>query len=179
MNVSFKEFKDEVDTLVEFLISDTWEFYGTPNLKPERIRENYKNNYYNGEDCKTFWIILNDNEKVGMLRMYDLQDRTSLFDIRINSKYKNMGIGTIAVKWLTDYVFSNYADMDRIEGNTRQDNYGMRCVLHKCGYVKEAHYRNGWPCSDGKIYDAMGYSIIKEDWKEKKVTNFTWDDFKC
>jgi hypothetical protein len=41
MKIRFEEFKDEIDTLVEFSTSDTWEFYGTPNPKPERIRSRW------------------------------------------------------------------------------------------------------------------------------------------
>lgn len=179
MNIRFEEFKDEIDVLIEFLTSDTWEFYGTPNPKPERIRTSYEDQYYTGDDCKTFWVISDNETKVGMIRIYDLQDGTPLFDIRILSKYKGKGIGTVTVKWLTDYVFNNFPDKARIEANTRQDNYAMRCVFHKCGFVKEAHYRKGWPCSNGEVYDAVGYAILKEDWENKKTTPVEWNDFKC
>lgn len=179
MKISFKEFKDEIDTLVEFMTSDTWEFYGTPNPKPERIRASYENQYYTGDNCKTFWVILDQDTKVGNVRIYDLEDGDPMFDIKILSKYKGMGIGTITVKWLTDYVFNNFPDKIRIEANTRQDNYAMRCVFHKSGYVKEAYHRKGWQCSNGEVYDAIGYGITKEDWQSGKVTPINWNDFKC
>ena len=51
---------------------------------PERIRATYENHYYTGDDCKTFWVILNQNTKVGMVRLYDLQDGTPLFDTRVS-----------------------------------------------------------------------------------------------
>lgn len=178
MKISFKEFKDEIDTLIEFLTSDTWEFYGTPNLNPERIRANYENHLYTGDDCKTFWVILDQDTKVGMIRIHDLQDGSPLFDIRILSKYKGMGFGTSTVNWFVDYIFNNYPDKERIEGTTRQDNYAMRCVFHKCGFVKEAHYRKGWECESGKLYDAIGYGITKEDWQNGKITPVNWNDFK-
>lgn len=178
MKIRFEEFKDEIDTLVEFLTSDTWEFYGTPNPKPEAIRANYKKQVYTGDDCKTFWVILNQDTKVGTIRIYDLQDGDPLFDIRILSKYKGMGIGTITVNWLVDYIFNNYSDKERIEANTRQDNYAMRCVFHKCGFVKEAHHRKAWVGQDGKAYNAIGYGITKEDWQSGKITPVDWNDFK-
>ena len=178
MKLYFEEFRDEIDSLVEFLTSETWEFYGTPNSNPERIRASYENQYYNGEDCKTFWVILDQDTKVGMIRIYDLQDGDPLFDIRIMSKYKGKGIGTSSVKWLVDYIFNNFSDKERIEANTRQDNYAMRCVFHKCGFVKEAHHRKSWPCSNGEIYDAIGYGITKEDWQNGKTTPVNWNDFK-
>ncbi len=179
MKIRFEEFIDDIDELIEFLTSDTWEFYGTPNPKPERIRESYKNNYYSGDDCKTFWIILDENTKAGILRIYDLEDDTPMFDIRVLSKYKGMGIGTEAVNWLVKYIFSNCSDAERIEANTRQDNYAMRCVFNKCNFVKEAHYRKAWVGNDGKPYDSIGYGITKEDWLNGKPTPLNWNDFKC
>jgi len=173
MKIRFEEFKDEIDTLVEFLTSDTWDFFSTPNPKPENIRENYKNQGYTGDDCKTFWVILDQDTKVGMIRIYDLQDGDPVFEIRILSKYKSMGIGTITVNWLVDYTFNNFSDKERIEANTRQDNYAMRCVFHKCGFVKEAYHRKAWVG-----HDAIGYGIIKEDWKNGKTTPINWNDFK-
>lgn len=85
-----------------------------------------------------------------------------------------MGIGTIAIKWLADYIFNNFADKERIEANTRQDNYAMRCVLHKCGFVKEGHVRKGWG-----DYDAIVYGILRNDWQSGKITPVNWKDFKC
>ncbi|WP_055666054.1 GNAT family N-acetyltransferase [Desnuesiella massiliensis] len=178
MEIRFEEFKDEIDTLVEFLTSDTWEFFGTPNLKPERIRASYENHYYTGDECKTIWVISDQDTKVGMIRLYDLQDSTPMFDIRILSKYKGMGIGPITLNWLVDYVFNNYSDKDRIEGVTRQDNYAMRCVFHKCGFVKEGHHRKAWVGTDGIAYDAISYGIIREDWQNGQPTPVNWNDFK-
>lgn len=178
MKLHFKEFKDEIDALIEFLTSETWEFHGTPKPKPERIRASYENHYYTSDDCKTFWVILDEDTKAGMVRIYDLEDGTPLFDIRILSKYKGMGIGTSTVNRIVDYIFKNYSDKDRIEGYTRQDNYSMRSVFHKCGFVKEAHHRKGWPCNDGKVYDAIGYGITKEDWENGEVTPILWEDFR-
>ena len=98
MKIRFEDFNKEIDVLIEFLTSDTWEFYGTPNPKPESIRANYENQHYTGNDCKTFWVVSEQDIKVGMIRIYDLEDGAPLFDIRILSKYKNMGIGTRTVK---------------------------------------------------------------------------------
>lgn len=178
MKIYFEEFKDEIDTLLEFLISDTWDFHGVSNPTPEKIRVDYKNKVYTGNDSKTFWIILDQNIKVGLIRIYDLQDNTPLFDIRILSKYKGMGIGTTTINWLIDYIFNNFSATNRIEGNTRQDNYAMRCVFNKCGFTKEAHYRKSWEDKSGKLYDAIGYGITKEDWQSGKITPVNWNDFK-
>ena len=110
MQIRFEDFKDEIDILIEFLTSDTWEFHGTPNPKPEGIRKGYENQLYTGDDCKTFWVISDQDVRVGTIRIYDLQDGDPLFDIRILSNYKGMGVGTTTVKWLVDYIFNNFPD---------------------------------------------------------------------
>jgi len=178
MEIRIEEFKNEIENLIEFMTSDTWEFHATPNSNPDRIREAYEKNYYTREGCKTFWIFLNNDKRVGMLRVHDLDDGAPLFDIRISSVYKGMGLGTRTVNWLINYIFNNYADIGRIEGNTRQDNYAMRCVFHKCGFVKESHYRKAWECKNGDVYDAIGYGITKEDWESGKITPVKWNDYK-
>lgn len=178
MKLHFEEFKDDIDTLIQFLTSDTWDFLGVPNPNPEKIREDYKNQLYTGDNSKTFWIISDKQIKAGMIKIYDLQDSTPLFDIRILSKYKGIGVGTISIHWLVDYIFNNFSDKERIEGNTRQDNYAMRCVFHKCGFAKESHYRKAWKDKNGKLYDAVGYGITKEDWQNGKTTAVDWNDFK-
>lgn len=179
MKLVFKEFKDEIEDLVGFLTSEAWEFYGVPNPKEERIRENYNNQFYTGEENKSFWITTEEDKKIGFIRVYDFQDSTPLIDIRISSNYKGQGIGTKALTWVVDYIFNNYHDKERIEGNTRRDNYGMRCVFYKCGFVKEAHYRNAWKDSNGKNYDAIGYGITREDWIKGEKSPVEWNDFKC
>ena len=60
-----------------------------------------------------------------------------------------------------------------------QDNYAMRCVFHKCGFVKESHHRKAWIGKDKIPYDSIGYGITKEDWQTGHTTPVSWNDFKC
>lgn len=179
MDIHFLEFQDEIDLLIDFLTADTWNFHAVPNPSPESIREKYEDEGYTGEDCKTFWLIADGGIRVGLLRLYDLQDTIPVFDIRILSRYRGMGIGETAVRWLVDYLFCTLPDADRIESYTRQDNYAMRCVFRKCGFLKEAHHRNAWPGQDGMRYDSIGYGITKEDWESGGITPVNWNDFRC
>lgn len=52
----------------------------------------------------------------------------------------------------------------------------MRRVLRRCGYVKEAHYRDGWPGAEGEVHDAVGYAVLRTDWSTGAVTLPEWDD---
>lgn len=178
MNLSFIEFEDEIDDLITFLTSNTWEFHGDSNPTSEKITKDYKNNFYNGESSKMFWIQLDDDIKIGVLRIFDLQDSTPLFDIRISSAYRGKGIGVIAIQWMINYIFTQYEEIIRIEGYTRQDNYAMRTVFHHCNFVKEAYHRKAWKDKNGNFFAAIGYSILRDDWANNETTIIKWDDFK-
>lgn len=179
MTLHFEEFDHQIEELIAFMTSETWTFHATTHSEPDRIRKAYDNNYYTNEGCKTFWVTSEEHGKIGLLRVYDLDDGAPLFDIRISGKHRGKGLGSQSINWLVDHVFKNYGDTNRIEGNTREDNYAMRCVFSKCGFVKESHYRKAWECRNGEVYDAIGYGITREDWKAKVVTPVNWHDFKC
>lgn len=179
INLKFEAFNNDLEALVSFLTSDTWQFHSTPNPDPEKIRKNFDTQLYDSDESKTFWAVDDTGVKVGLIRVYDLEDPTPVFDIRIHSAYRGMGLGTVMVNWLVDHIFTNYPQMIRIEAHTRHDNYAMRCVLHKCGFIKEAHHRNEWPDATGKRHDSVGYGKTKEDWETGTIRPILWDDFKC
>lgn len=175
MQISFTEFKPEdKDKLVRFLTSERWEFHSTPQILAEKIDEQIKKGHYSSSDIKTFWICA-DGSKIGIIRLFDLGDElgsteTPLFDVRITNQMRGKGIGKQAVKWITEYVFTNYPSKNRFEANTRADNITMRRVLEHCGFVKEAHYRRAWPDENGNHYDCAGYRILRSDWVNKTKT---------
>nr|WP_240506835.1 GNAT family protein [Thermoactinospora rubra] len=111
-----------------------------------------------------------------MLRLQDLADDTPVFDLRVRQAHRGRGLGAAAVTWLTRYLFTELPGIRRIEGTTRQDNHAMRAVFRRCGYAKEAHYRQAWPGPDGKVYDSVGYAILRSDWLAGTVTPPHWDD---
>ncbi len=52
----------------------------------------------------------------------------------------------------------------------------MRQTVRRCGYVKEAHWRQAWPGRDGTLYDSIGYAILRTDWQAGTITRPDWDD---
>jgi RimJ/RimL family protein N-acetyltransferase len=97
------------------------------------------------------------------------------WDLRIAEAHRGAGIGTGAVRWLSGQIFGNWPGVRRIEAQTRRDNRAMRTVLRRCGYVKEAHYRQGWPAQDGVIRDGIGYALLRQDWEQGTTTPVDWD----
>ncbi|MCM4076910.1 hypothetical protein [Paractinoplanes hotanensis] len=47
-------------------------------------------------------------------------------------------------------------------------------MFRACGFVKEAHYREAWPGSDGRLHDTIGYGILRRDWLSGSVTPVDW-----
>jgi len=64
----------------------------------------------------------------------------------------------------------------RLYGQTRVDNHAMRTVFRRCGFVKEAHYRQDWPRPDGTLSDSVGYTLLRQDWEGGTTTPVVWDD---
>ncbi|WP_410768902.1 GNAT family N-acetyltransferase [Fontibacillus sp. BL9] len=178
MSVNLQLYYDETEELVSFLSGESWPFHGVSTLSEAAVREQILSGRYDStEEKKTFWIVDDKGARIGLLRVFDLEDPTPMFDIRIGARHRGQGNGVRAVKKLVEYLFSNYDDKIRLEGHTRADNYAMRKTFHNAGFVKEAFHRQSWPSEDGKIHDCIGYAILKSDWTENKTTQINWNDF--
>jgi RimJ/RimL family protein N-acetyltransferase len=158
---------DEMEDLALFLSSDSWPFHGTAHLDPEKARRMVNREGYFGADVELFWVCLDNTERVGIIRLFDLEDYTPMFDLRILGKYRGRGFGKKCVKWLTDYIFAKWPEKGRIEGHTRVDNIAMQRAFIECGYVKEAHHRQAWPDETGARHDSIGYAILRSDWQQE------------
>jgi len=163
--------------LVAFLSSSGWPFHLDAILDASAAWSLIEAGVYkNSASSETFWVIDHDS-RVGLVRLFDLSDSTPMFDIRVAETARRRGYGQQTVRWLTAHIFEDHPSTHRVEANTRQDNWAMRRVLEKCGYAKEAHYRQAWPTADG-LLDSVGYSILRSDWSTGNVTPPDWADSK-
>ena len=176
MDIEIKEFDNNLkDTVLDFLASGYWPFHSTPKIPLEKLEKQFSDRYFTGAGHKTFVILKNSGDLIGVIRLFDLgsgpeDDETPLFDIKLKEEHRGKGIGKKALGWLTDFVFTNYPNKLRFEATTRIDNIAMRKVFEKCGFVKEAHYRQAWPDAEGNRYDCAGYAVLKSDWLNKTKT---------
>lgn len=182
MHIKIHEFKEtEKEGLLEFLSGERWTFHSTPQITKEKVTVQLQNGYFTGRGIKTFWIADDSGTRIGIIRLFDLgitesSTETPLFDIKISSGFRGMGIGELAVNWLKDFVFTNYPAKTRFEATTRADNLPMRRILEKCGFVKEAHYRKTWSDENGNKFDCTGYAILREDWESGNKTPVNFHD---
>ncbi len=181
MQLSFPKIELPADReqLVRWLSSETWPFHISEQLSREVVLGWIQDGIFTGTDRQTFWIVADSNQRVGLIRLFDLddiEDGYPFFDLRIKAAYREQGIGQQALQWLTRYLFETWPQLKRIAGTTREDNLSMRHVFRKCGYVKEGHFRKDWPTAEGQRYDTIQYAILREDWVNQTVTPVNWND---
>lgn len=176
MAIAYEPFRrSELEPLVGLLTRNDWPFHsgGRPDRAATERRAHA--GFYDGETVQTYWIV-EAGRRLGLIRMHDLDDATPMFDLRIVESERGRGVGTRAVTWLTHHLFVGLPHVSRVEAVTRHDNLAMRRVLGRCGYVKEAHYRDAWPGEADHPYDAVGYAILRRDWASGTTTPVRWDD---
>ncbi|MBP9095878.1 MAG: GNAT family N-acetyltransferase [Ignavibacteria bacterium] len=176
-----KEFKTEdIDILIDILVNNPWEFHSGKGWTREMVEEEIKSGYFSSVDKKTFFLS-DEKEIIGFIRIFDLgddilDDETPLFDLRIKKEFRGKGFGKQAVDLALEFVFNTYPNKNRFEATTRHDNIAMRKVLQKCGFVKEAHYRQSWPDKNNVKVDTVGYGILRTDWENNSRTDVNWND---
>lgn len=169
----------ERELLADFLSSHPWPYHSGGAITRAEVLQKIDQGEFSGSDTQRFWIMTEVNERVGLIKLFDLddvEDGSPLFDLRIAPAFRGQGIGKQAVTWLTRYLFETYPILGRIEGTTRVDNLAMRKVFLSCGYVKEGHSRKSWPAEDGTMFDTVIYGILREDWLSKTTTPVNWND---
>ncbi|GIH74334.1 GNAT family N-acetyltransferase [Planobispora longispora] len=178
MRVKYERFvrnEEQEELLAGFLSGERWPYHVGESVSGDAVRRKIAEDYYDNASARTFWIMV-DDVRAGLIRLEDLDDETPMFDLRIRSDHRGLGIGGRAVTWLTEYLFTTFPEISRIEGTTRQDNHAMRRIFRRCGYLKEAHYREAWPGAEGSVYASIGYGILRRDWLADTVTPLDWDD---
>ncbi|HZB50623.1 MAG TPA: GNAT family N-acetyltransferase, partial [Mycobacteriales bacterium] len=139
----------DAGALADLLTGEDWPFHAAGRPDRAAVLARAAAGHYDGPAVRTVWIVA-AGERVGLVRLYDLEDEAALFDLRIRAAHRGRGLGTAAVTWLTGHLFGELAQLTRIEATTRSDNAAMRRVLLRCGYRQEARYRRAWPVPGGE-----------------------------
>jgi len=155
---------DHRAALTAFLTSNGFPFHVRSRPTAEQVAEAIRAGSWDSDDTATFWIDDERDGRVGVLRLDDLGDATAMVDLRLAEGARGRGHGCAALRLATDHVFSRYPAVLRFEGQTREDNTAMRRVFERCGWVFEAHYRDGWPVDGGEPVASVAYSVLRRDW---------------
>lgn len=155
----------DVELLADWLSSRPWPYHGNTRVDAAWVRDQALCGYFFGAEARSFWIFDVASSPVGFVRAFDLADVTPLVDLRVDEGARGRGVGTAALKQLTRLVFEGYPETPRMGGYTRSDNHPMRRVFEKCGFSQEAHHRQAWTTDDGGFADAVGYAILRSEWR--------------
>lgn len=178
MSVSFQPMGPaDSDSIIEFLASNRFPFHVTATPQADEIRAGIEGGRLWSEDTQGYWIY-QARQRLGMVALEDLQDNAPLFDLRLAECHRGQGLGAEILKSLTAFVFTSMPLILRFEGQTREDNIAMRKTFLRAGFVKEAHYRMGWPTEDGGHVASVAYAILRHDWESGTTTPLVWDDLK-
>lgn len=176
MNIKEWTMKEQ-EQLIHFMTTNTWPYDGDSHPGRSIVEKAIEEGGYESDEVKTFWVENEDQEKVGIVKIYDLQEEKPLFDLRIADQWRGHGYGSKALRLVAKYIFDLEEYKIRLEGHTRQDNLAMRKTFERAGFVKEAHMRNAWfSPKENSYYDAVTYGITREDYKKGTTTPVIWED---
>lgn len=168
----------DTEDLIDFLTSNRFPFHVQAAPQAADIRSKIENGRFWNEDTQGYWVLRN-GQRIGLAALEDLQeDDSPLFDLRLAETQRGKGVGVEVLRALCDMVFAMMPNTLRFEGQTREDNIAMRKTFLRAGFLKEAHYRLGWPTNDGGHVATIAYSILRQDWENGTVTHFEWEDLK-
>lgn len=86
-----------------------------------------------------------------------------MLDLRIGEALRGRGLAAPALNAATAHVFDAHPRVLRLEGQTREDNIAMRRAFARCGWLQEAHCRDGWPVADGGLAASVAYAVLRRD----------------
>lgn len=178
MDISFTRVDDPAahpDELVEFLTGHEWPYHVTRRVDHADVAAWIADSRLSDIDHASYWIDV-DDRRVGLATLQDLGDDAPLFDLRLATGHRGRGLGAEILKTLATFVFTTMPAVHRFEGQTRDDNIAMRKTFLRAGFVKEAHYRDGWPVENEPPRASVAYSILRRDWQTGQTSPVDWND---
>ena len=160
---------EERDQLADWLAEQPWPFHVCTEMSRDQALGMIDRGHFRGPDQESYWIV-DDQRKIGLVRLMDLNDideGNPMFDLRLVESMRGRGLGQFTVRWLTNLLFNRYTQLNRLAGNTRDDNRAMQKVFERCGYIKEGCFREAWPAASGRPYDSVYYGILRNEWRQQ------------
>ena len=153
----------DVGPLARFLAESDWPFHHEASVDENWVRARVESGHFFGADAKSFLVRDETEQPIAFGRIFDLSDLTPLLDLRVAAAARGRGVGTLALRGLTAWLFSEYPEAGRLAGYTRYDNLAMRRVFEKCGFLLEARHRRAWRVAGAEPVDCVGYAILRAE----------------
>lgn len=167
------------DELLPFMLSNEFPFHVSSGSSPDAVEGNIAEGGFGGPGHACYWVESASEGRIGLAILEGLEDDAPMFDLRLASAARGHGLGESILKAFTTEVFKRWPNANRFEGQTREDNIAMRKTFLRSGFLKEAHYREGWPVTGGQPLASVAYAILRRDWETGQTTNFVWEDLEA
>lgn len=137
------------------LVKTTQEALDHINMIEEKITTN--------EGINWAITLKGDSKLIGIIGYYRLQPENYRAEIgyMLLPEFHHKGIIPEAVNCLVSYGF-NTLNLHSIEAVIDPENVGSEKVLQKCGFIKEAHFKES-EFYDGKFLDKVVYSLLRSN----------------
>ena len=90
-----------------------------------------------------------------------------MINYALSAAYWGYGYMTETVNRVIQYAFEEL-NIDLLSVFHYPYNVRSRRVIEKCGFEYEGTIKQGSQRYDGQVFDAVCYSILKEDWFKQK-----------
>lgn len=157
---------------------DLWKYFTKDLSKPEELKAWVTDAIKEKEECKRmpFTIIDRDTKEIcgsssfGNISFYD--SRLEIGWSWLAADYIGMGVN-MAVKFaLMSFAFE-IMQMERVEAKTDFLNERAKAGLLKIGMIPEGVLRSHMLMPGGRRRDSAYYSMLKDEWKERKALFFS------
>lgn len=165
--------------LVALVSSQEYPFHVRRAPTVEQVEARLVDGSFLDEDHATYWVDHTTEGRIGVVTLEDLSEDTPMLDLRLVTQARGRGLGLTVLEAVTTLVFTTMPEVRRFEGQTREDNVAMRRTFLRAGFLKEAHYREGWPVQDGAPLASVAYAILRSDWETGTTTPFVWEDLEA
>lgn len=165
---------DDAEEVVRLLSTNRFPFHVVEEPTEADARTRVTSGGFSEPENLAFWIVAG-GQRVGFINFQEISDGAPMIDLRVVESHRGIGVGVAALRLGTSEIFEKLPDVNRIEGNTRADNRAMRQVFEHNGYVKEAHYREGWTVTGSEPKDSVAYAILRRDWQTGVTTPIDWN----
>ncbi len=162
--------------LAAFFARNRFPFDAVPATTAEKALARIDRGDFDQNGVTSLWIVDDAGTRLGMVELCALGERSPWFEMRLDGRYRGHGLGPEILREITRRVFTTHPEAVRVEGRTREDNIAMRQTFVRCGFVKEAHFREAWPVEGGAPRAGVVYSILRRDWESGAMTPVRFED---
>jgi hypothetical protein len=88
MDIKYRRFAPgDAELLADFLTGEQWPYHGSGGTDRDAILRQVADGRYGSGSARTFWIMAG-NEHAGLIWLFDLDDGTPMFDLRIRAAHR-------------------------------------------------------------------------------------------